>query len=140
MCKIETMKLSPPRREIYKQTIKGLMVARPGINNSELAIEIGLHRNTITKLLEEIRVENEKQIRERWKMLLNDVTQIAQLRNDELNRLWADSYLSLCRTKPSQLTTITKANWMILRDLYRMHLEYMGIRQDPKTLVQVNVS
>jgi len=116
------------------------MAGKPGINNLELAAEIGIHRNTVTKLLEEIRVENEEWVKKRWKMLLNDVTSSAQLRNKDLNKLWFDSYPSLHYSRPSQLVAIAKANWMIVKDLYRMHLECMGVRQDPKTLIQVNVS
>lgn len=134
------MKISKPRRAIYKQTIRNLIAAKPGINNSELASMVGLHRNTITKLLEEIRAENEKWVKERWIKLLNDVTDIAGIRNKELNQLWIDSYRSLSYSRPSQLVTISKANWMILKDLYRMHLEYMGIREGPKSLVQVNIT
>ncbi len=134
------MKISPPRREIYKQSIKRLMAAKPGINNLEIASQIGVHRNTATKLLEEIRKENDILIKERWKKLLNDVTEIACIRNKELNQLWADSYRSLSYSRPSQLVSISKANWLILKDLYRMHLEYMGIREAPKSLIQVNVT
>lgn len=133
------MRISKPRREIYKQIIKSLMAAKPGINNLELAAEIGIHRNTVAKLLEEIRGENEKWVKERWRKLLNDVTDIAGIRNKELNQLWVDSYRSLSCSRPSQLVSISKANWMILKDLYRMHLEYMGIRQEPKSLIQVNI-
>lgn len=134
-----TMKISKPRREIYKQSIKSLMVARPGINNIELAKEIGIHRNTVPKLLEEIRLENEKWVKERWKMLIDDVTSIAQSESGSLSRLWEESYRSLYYSRPSQLVVITRAKWMILKDLYRIHLEYMGIRQDPKSLIQVNI-
>lgn len=132
------MKISKPLREIYKQTIRSLMVAKPGINNLDLAQEIGIHRNTITKLIEEIRNENEKQIGERWKLLLNEVTEHAKTRQNELNCLWVDSYHFLQDCKPAQLVDIVKANWQITKDLYRFHLEYMGIRQDPKSLVQIN--
>lgn len=133
------MKIAKPRREICKQSIRSLIASNPKINNTELASEIGVHRNTVTKLLEEIRIENEKWVKKRWKKLLNDVTDIAGIRNEELNQLWTDSYRSLSYSQPSQLVTISKANWMILKDLYRMHLEYMGIRQDPKSLIQVNI-
>ncbi|MGB4966236.1 MAG: hypothetical protein WBO77_03970 [Microgenomates group bacterium] len=134
------MKISPPRRAIYKQEIKGLMIAKPGINNSELAVEIGIHRNTVTKLLEEIRIENEIWVRERWKMLLNDVTVDTQLQIKELGKLWHDSYPSLHYSRPSQLVSISKMRWVLLKDLYRMHLEYMGIRQTPNALLQVNIN
>lgn len=133
------VRISKPRREIYKQTIRSFMVAKPGINNLELASEIGIHRNTITKLLEEIRIENERLIKERWTMLLNDVTDDARIRQCELNALWVDAYHFLQDCKPAQLVDITKANWQITKDLYRFHLEYMGIRQDPKSLVQINL-
>ena len=132
------MKISKPVRGIYKQKIRALMAAKPGINNLELASQIGVHRNTVTKLLEEIEVENDSWVRERWKKLLNDVTKAAEARNHELLQLWADSYRSLYYRHPSQLVIISKANWNILKDLYRMHLEYMGIRQSPKSLVQIN--
>ncbi|HLD01955.1 MAG TPA: hypothetical protein VJC10_03690 [Patescibacteria group bacterium] len=133
------MKISKPRREMYKQSIRTLIASNPRVNNIEIADKVGVHRNTVTKLLEEIRVENDKWVKERWKMLINDVTEIAQLESKSLNRLWEDSYRSLYYSRPSQLVAISKANWMILKDLYRMHLEYMGVKQNPKTLVQVNV-
>lgn len=133
------MKISKPRREIYKQSIKSLMAIRPGINNIELAKEIGVHRNTVPKLLEEIKIENEKWIKERWKILINDVTSIAQSESRSLSHLWEDSYRSLYYSRPSQLVIITRAKWMILRDLYRFHLEYMGIQENPKSLVQINI-
>ena len=134
------MKIAKPRREICKQSIRNLIAINPRINNIELAREIGIHRNTVTKLLEEIRIENDKWLKERWKKLINDVTDIAGTRNRELNQLWDDSYRSLSYSRPSQLVAISRANWMILKDLYRMHLEYMGIREAPKSLVQVNIS
>lgn len=134
------MRIAKPRREMYKQSIKTLIASNPRVNNIEIADKIGVHRNTVTKLLEEIRIENEKWVKERWKKLLNDVTDIAGIRNKELNQLWTDSYRTLSYSRPSQLVTISKANWMILKDLYRMHLEYMGIRENPKSLVQVNIS
>lgn len=124
---------------MYKQSIRTLIASNPRVNNIEIADKVGVHRNTVTKLLEEIRVENDKWVKERWKMLINDVTEIAQLESKSLNRLWEDSYRSLYYSRPSQLVAISKANWMILKDLYRMHLEYMGVKQNPKTLVQVNV-
>jgi len=134
------MKISKPRREIYKQDIRTLIASNPKVNNIEIADKIGVHRNTVTKLLEEMQIENEKWVKERWKMLLNDVTEIADKRNTELNRLWVDSYRFLCYSRPSQLASISKTNWMILKDLYRMHLEYMGIREAPKSLIQVNIT
>jgi hypothetical protein len=134
------MKISKPRREILKQTIRGLIISRPKINNLELASETGIHRNTVTKLLEEISKENEVAVQERWKFLLNDVTEIAKARNTELNKLWAEAYWPLSHSRPSQLVAISKMNWIILKDLYRMHLEYMGIRESPKILVQMNLS
>lgn len=133
------MRISKPRREIYKQSVRSLMIAKPGINNLELAKEIGVHRNTIPKLLEEIRIENDKWLKERWKMLINDVTSIAQSESKSLSHLWEDSYRSLYYSRPSQLVIISRAKWMILKDLYRFHLELMGIRQDPKSLIQVNI-
>ena len=132
------MRISKPRREIYKQTIRSFMAVNPGINNLELATKIGIHRNTITKLLEEIRTENDIWVKERWKMLLNEVTDFAGIRNRELNELWAKHSRSYS-TKPSEMVAITRTNWMILKDLYRFHLEYMGIRDMPKTMIQVNV-
>ena len=134
------MKISKPRREMYKQSIRALIGSNPKVNNIEIASKIGVHRNTVTKLLEEIRLENEKWVKGRWKMLINDVTSIAQSESKSLNRLWSDSYPSLYYSRPSQLVAISKANWMILKDLYRFHLEYMGIHQDPKSLVQVNIN
>lgn len=134
------MKISKPRRGLIKQAINGLIVSNPKINNLELAREMGIHRNTVTKLLEEIRKENEIIIKKRWKLLLNDVTEIADNKITELNRLWVDSYRTNTYSRPSQLVTITKANWMILKDLYRLHLEYAGVRESPKSLVQVNIS
>lgn len=134
------MRIAKPRREMYKQSIKALIASNPRVNNIEIAGKIGVHRNTVTKLLEEIRLENKKWVDERWKMLLNDVTEIADRRSTELNRLWIDSYRSLSYSRPSQLVAISKANWMILKDLYRMHLEYVGIREAPKSLIQVNIA
>jgi len=132
------MKISRPRREICKQTIKALIASNPKVNNIEIADKIGVHRNTVTKLLEEIRIENEQWAKERWKMFLNDVTEIAFKRSSHLDKLWADSYV-FCRSRPSQMASITKANWMILKELYRLHLEYIGIREAPKSLIQVNI-
>lgn len=134
------MKIAKPRREMYKQSIRGLIASNPKVNNIEIANKIGIHRNTVTKLLEEIRIENEKWVKKRWKMLLNDVTEIADSKNTELNKLWIDSYRSLYYSRPSQLATVSKASWMIIKDLYRMHLEYMGIREAPKSLIQVNIA
>jgi predicted transcriptional regulator len=134
------MKISKPRREILKQTIRGLIVSKPKINNLELASETGIHRNTVTKLLREISRENEVAVRERWKFLLNDTTEIAQARQVALERLWSDSYWSMSRSKPAQLVAVLKENWRIQKDLYRMHLEYIGIRENPKVLVQMNLS
>ncbi len=134
------MRISKPKRELYKQQIKSLLLAQPKINNLVIAKETGLHRNTVSRMLEEIKNENEIVTRERWKLLLNDVTEIAQSRNKELNQLWSDSYWSLCHSRPLQLVAITKANWMILKDLYRMHVEYMGLYGSPKTLVQISIN
>ena len=134
------MKISKPRREILKQTIRGLIVSRPKINNLELASETGIHRNTVTKLLQEISKENEVAVKERWKFLLNDVTRIAEAREVELDKLWAESYWSMSHSRPSQLVAISKANWTMLKDLYRMHLEYMGIREHTISFLQVNMT
>ncbi len=133
------MKISRPRREIHKQSIRTLITSCPKVNNIEIANKIGVHRNTVAKLLEEIRAENEEWVTERQKMLLNDVTEIADRKMTELNRLWIDSR-SLSYSRPSQLVTISKMNWMILKDLYQLHLEYMGIRETPKSLIQVNIT
>ncbi len=129
------MRISKPRREMYKQSMRSLVAARPKISNVQLANELGLHRNTVARLLGEIKTERAQWVDERWKMLLNDITEIAQYRRGELNKLWADTYW---RSKPSQLVAIAKMNWTIQKDLYRYHLEYMGIRENPKTMVQVN--
>lgn len=134
------MKISKPRREILKQNIRSLIVSRPKINNLELASETGVHRNTVTKLLKEISKENEVAIKERWKFLLNDVTEIAQAKQAALEKLWMDSYWSTSRSKPTQLVAIIREDWKIQKDLYRMHLEYMGIRERPTSLLQVNIS
>lgn len=133
------MKIAKPRREMYKQTIKALIASNPKVNNIEIADKIGVHRNTVTKLLEEIRLENEKLVKERWKMLINDVTSIAQSESKSLSHLWEESYKSLYYSRPSQLVIISKAKWMILKDLYRFHLEYMGIHESPKSLTQINI-
>jgi len=133
------MRISKPRRELYKQQIKSILLVNPKTDNLSIANQTGLHRNTVSRMLEEIRNENDEAMRERWKMLLNDVTEIAKLRNIELNQLWRDSYWSSCQYRPGQLVAINKANWSILKDLYRMHLEYMGQWGNPKTLIQINV-
>jgi len=91
-------------------------------------------------MLNEIRLENEKATRERWKFLLNDVTEIAQIRNEELNHLWADSYWTASRSNPAALVAINRANWSMLKDLYRIHLEYLGLGGNPKSLVQINIT
>lgn len=137
---IRKMKISKPRRELLKQNIRNLIVSQPKINNLELSYETGVHRNTITKLLDEIRKENEIIVQERWKLLLNDVTEIAENRRSELNKLYSESYLAMSHSKPSQLVAISKMNWNILKDLYRMHLQYIGIKDNPSTLVQVNIN
>lgn len=134
------MRISQPRREMHKQSIRTLIASNPKVNNTEIAEKVGIHRNTVTKLLEEIRAENDKWTKERWKMLINDVTLVAQSESGSLSRLWEDSYRSLSYSRPSQLVTISKARWMILKDLYRMQLEYMGIRENPKSLVQINIA
>lgn len=139
MCKIVNMRISKPRREMYKQSIKGLVVVRPKITNMEIADELGIHRNTVTKLLDEVRAENAEWVNKRWKRLLNDVTEIAQHKDKQLSKLWDDSYWSGTR-RPSQLVAITKASWIITKELYRLHLEYMGIRENPNSLVQINFS
>lgn len=133
------MKISRPRREMYKQSIKTLIASNPRVNNIKIADKIGVHRNTVTKLLEEIRIENDKWVKARWKMLINDVTSIAQSETKSLSDLWEDSYRSLYYSRPSQLVIISKAKWTILKDLYRFHLEYMGIHESPKSLTQINI-
>lgn len=133
------MRISKPRREMIKQDIKSLVAARPRLSNIDIASELGIHRNTVSRLLDEVRVENAKWVNERWKMLLNDVTNDTQEQLRQLNQLYQDSYWS-GRSKPSQSVAIVKARWALLKDLYRFHLEYMGIRQDPRTLVQVNLN
>ena len=134
------MKISKPRREILKQTIRGLIVSRPKINNLELASETGIHRNTVTKLLGEISKENEVAVKERWKFLLNDTTDIAQRHQIELEKLWLESYWSMSHSKPAQLVAVLKEDWKIQKDIYRMHLEYIGIRENPTSLFQVNIT
>lgn len=134
------MKISKPRREILKQTIRGLIVSRPKINNLELASETGIHRNTVTKLLGEISKENEVAVKERWKFLLNDTTDIAQRHQIELEKLWHESYWSMSHSKPAQLVAVLKEDWKIQKDIYRMHLEYIGIRENPTSLFQVNIT
>lgn len=134
------MKIAKPRREMHKQSIRTLIASNPKVNNIEIASKIGVHRNTVTKLLEEIRVENDRWVKERWKMLINDVTSIAQSESKSLSHLWEESYRSLYYSRPSQLVTISKAKWMMLKDLYRMHLEYMGVQESPKSLVQININ
>ncbi len=133
------MRISKPRRELYKQTIRSILISDPKTNNIKIADKVGVHRNTVTKLLEEIKDENELIVKERWKMMLNDLTDIANNKNTDLNRLWIDSYRSLSHSRPSQLAAISKTSWLILKDLYRMHLEYMGIKEAPKSLIQVNI-
>jgi hypothetical protein len=133
------MRISKPKRELYKQQIRSILLTQPKANNLVIAKKTGLHRNTVSRMLGEIKSENELAMRDRWKMLLNDVTKIADFRSEELDKLWQDAYWSSSRYKPAQLVAITKANWTILKDLYRMHLEYMGVQGSPTTLVQVNV-
>lgn len=134
------MRISKPRRELYKQQIKSLLMVEPRIDNLTIADRTGLHRNTVSRMLNEIRLENEKATRERWKFLLNDVTEIAQIRNEELNHLWADSYWTASRSNPAALVAINRANWSMLKDLYRIHLEYLGLGGNPKSLVQINIT
>jgi hypothetical protein len=134
------MRISKPRRELYKQQIKSILLARPKTDNLSLADQTGLHRNTVSRMLEEIRNENDVAMRERWKILLNDVTDIAKERSRELGQLWHDSYWSSCQYRPAQLVAINKVNWLILKDLYRMHLEYIGQWGSPKSLVQININ
>lgn len=133
------MRISKPRRELYKQSLRSLIAANPKSNNVVLSQQLGIHRNTIARLLTEIQKENETIMRDRWKMLLNDVTEIAQIRNAELNGLWVDSYHSLYHKSPTQLVAIVKTNWAILKDLYQLHLNFMGIQNTPNSLIQVNI-
>lgn len=124
---------------MYKQEIKVGLMVNPKANNLEIAEQIGIHRNTVSRMLKEISKENELAIRERWKMLLNDMTDIADAKREQLARLWYDVYWIQSQRKPSQLAVISKLDWQIQKDLYRMHLEYMGQYGGPSTLVQVNV-
>lgn len=125
---------------MYKQSIKSIIASNPKANNVDIAEKIGIHRNTVAKLLGEISIENEKWVNERWKMLLNDVTEIGFKKSEELDLLFMNSYRQLYHSKPAQLAQVSKTNWSIIKDLYKMHLEYMGIRQAPKSLIQVNIT
>ena len=58
----------------------------------------------------------------------------------QLEELWIDSY-STCTYKgtPPQMVEITKAYWKISKDIYQKKLEFIGIKEDPKSLIQVNI-
>ncbi|MBI3380259.1 hypothetical protein HY029_05890 [Candidatus Gottesmanbacteria bacterium] len=132
------MKICLARREIYKQQIRGLLVTNKKLNNITLGREIGLHRNTVAKLLEEIRQENEYKIRERWQELLNELLESSRMRKMQLESLWSDSYSSYYN-RPSQMVDIVKAYWKISKDVYTLQLGFLGINVDPKALIQINL-
>ena len=52
----------------------------------------------------------------------------------QLEELWIDSY-STCTYKgrPTQMVEIAKAYWKISKDIYQKKLEFIGIKEDPKS-------
>lgn len=138
MCKSETMRISPPRKELHKQNIRSMLIARPRMTNVEIANKIGLHRNTVARYVEEVRIESEKAMRESWTLLLDDLIRVASMRKMQLEELWLDSYSS-SYTRPAQQVRVIDEYWKIQKELYRFQLEYLGFapRQN-NTLVQIN--
>ncbi len=133
------MKISPPRKEIIKRSIKSLLTITPRISNAEIGQSVGLHRNTIAKYLCEIYSEEEKRSKELWISLLKELLQGSRDRKMQLEEIWRDSYSS-CIYKPQHLVSIVEQYWKIQKDMYKIQLEFLGKRDDPRTLVQVNVS
>ena len=130
------MRISKPRYNLYKQQIRSLIATQPKISNLELAQATGLHRNTVPKLLNDIYKDNEVFIRERWKCLLNDVTSMAF---SHIERLDDQLHDIESRGGGKAIIGFTKLDWQITKELYRLHLEYMGIKEAPKSLIQVNI-
>ncbi|OGK11401.1 hypothetical protein A2954_06580 [Candidatus Roizmanbacteria bacterium RIFCSPLOWO2_01_FULL_37_12] len=135
------MKISVPRREIYKQNIRTLLLSTPRINNLDIAHRLGLHRNTISKLVEEIKEENQKELRNNWEILLKDLLKVGKMRLMYLEELWSDYYLPcMSKGKAIQMVNIINAYWKISMDMYKKQLEFNGIKDDLKALIQVNLS
>ncbi len=131
------MRISPPRKEIRKQHIRDLIKANPKIDNQKLAQKVGLHRNTVTRYLDEIQLENEKIQREYLANTTNQILEGSRMRMVQLEEIWMNYFSS---SKASQLVSIVEAYWRIQKDVYRIRLETLGIRKTPQTMVQVNVS
>lgn len=133
------MKISPPRKEIYKNNIQNLLITNPSISNAEIGQSLGLHRSTIAKYLSEMHLEEEKRSKELWTQLLKELVQGSRARMMQLEEIWMDSYGSSIY-KPQQLLSIVQEYWKIQKDIYKMQLDYLGKRSDPQTLIQVNVT
>lgn len=136
-CIFEIMKISYPRLKLYKQQIRNLLAVQPKMTNQDLALKLGLHRNTIPKLLQEIHSENEVTIKKRWKFLLNEMTARASMHVQRIEKL---SQRSERMGDIKATIALTKTDWMITKELYQMHLQYMGLNKTPQTLVQVNIT
>ena len=130
------MKISKPRYDLYRQQVRGLIAIQPRISNIEIAQATGLHRNTVPRLLNDIYIENEKLIQDRWKCLLNEVTSMAFINIDRLDT-------QVCNIESrgggKSIIDFTKLHWQITKELYRLHLQFMGIKESPKSLIQVNI-
>lgn len=130
------MRVSKPRRAIQLQQARTLLTSNPKITYVEMAKKIGLSRNTIPKLLQEIKLENDTVIRERWKMLINDITFRAGNHVALLEKMTAQLESS---GRVKDCISLVKTDWTITKDLLRLHLDYMGVLPGPKSLVQVNI-
>lgn len=133
------MKISPPSREIYKESIKTLIRANPRLNNIKIAESTGLHRNTVSKMLNEINIENQERIRKSWNKNLRVLFKKADELNERMHNLWYESYPTQVNRKPTQLVSITELQWKITKESYKEVLRFIGVT-DPKALIQINFS
>lgn len=111
------------------------MLLKPGISNIALAKKIGLHRNTIPKLLSEIKEENDKSLQFKRKELTSATAEHAIT---SLKRLEKAAYFADKKYDAKETVMVAKAQWSIIKDLYRIELEFYGLH-NPQPYVQVNI-
>ena len=117
------MKFSLVAKKQIKNKVKDLITIDPACKNTDLAMRIGVNRNTISKYREEINSELETKRNLKKAFLIKDLLDRGKQTSLELWEIYAEGMKGDCLYKnPHKLAMVEKMRWDLDKEITMIKL------------------
>lgn len=113
----------PRRRDFLKNKARDLLGADPSMTNKQIALDLGVHRNTVSSYVQEIVSEDDKRRKVRRRMVLASLLERGEVHRAELMELCTEAYKSdTPRKQPNKVANVIMRKWELEKELVKIEL------------------